>query len=96
MMNVMDEKNDSMFIAIITIENKSFLNDPEGETILNDLVLKGGYADVKSVRTAKCLKIEVIAKDIDDAKVKVKNMCDDLRIYNPIVSECKIIVKRNR
>ena len=96
MMNEVDEKNDGRFIAIINIENKSFLDDPEGETILNDLVLKGGYSDIKSVRTAKSLKVEVMAKNIDDAKVKVKNMCDDLRIYNPVVSECKIIVKRNR
>lgn len=96
MMNELNEENNNMFIAIVTIENKSFLNDPEGETILNDLILKGGYFDVKSVRIAKSLKIEVIAKNIDDAKIKVKNMCDDLRIYNPIVSDCKIVVKRNR
>ncbi len=95
-MNELNEENNNMFIAIVTIENKSFLNDPEGETILNDLILKGGYFDVKSVRIAKSLKIEVIAKNIDDAKIKVKNMCDDLRIYNPIVSDCKIVVKRNR
>ena len=93
-MNEVDEKNDGIFVAIITIENKNFLDDPEGETILNDLILKSGYSHIKSVRTAKSLKVEVIAKSIDDAKVKVKNMCDDLRIYNPIVSECKIIVKR--
>ena len=97
MMNELNEENNNnIFIAIVTIENKSFLNDPEGETILNDLILKSGYFDVKSIRTAKYLKIELMAKNMDDAKIKVKKMCDDLRIYNPIVSDCKIMVKRNR
>jgi len=91
-----EENNNNIFIAIVTIENKSFLNDPEGETILNDLILKSGYFDVKSIRTAKSLKIELMAKNMDDAKIKIKKMCDDLRIYNPIVSDCKIMVKRNR
>jgi phosphoribosylformylglycinamidine synthase len=85
-----------VFSAIINIENKHFLNDPEGETILNDLILKEGYNDIISVRTAKSLKIEIIAKNIEDAKVKITEMCDTLRIYNPIVSDCKITVKKKR
>ena len=31
----------------VIIENKSTINDPEGETILNDLVLKGKFSNVK-------------------------------------------------
>jgi phosphoribosylformylglycinamidine synthase PurS subunit len=85
-----------VFSAILDIENKHFLNDPEGETILNDLMLKEGYNDIISVRTAKSIKIEIIAKNIEDAKVKVTEMCDTLRIYNPIVSSCKITVKKKR
>lgn len=84
------------FTAIVNIENKSFLNDPEGETILNDLLLKEGYHDIISVRTIKSLKIEIVAKNIDDAKMKIEEMCDNLRIYNPIVSDCKITIKGNR
>lgn len=87
---------DNVFTAIVNIENKSFLDDPEGETILNDLILKEGYHNVISVRTIKSLKIEIVAKSIDDAKIKIKEMCDNLRIYNPIVSDCKIMIKRNR
>jgi phosphoribosylformylglycinamidine synthase PurS subunit len=83
-----------VFSAILNIENKHFLNDPEGETILNDLMLKEGYNDIISVRTAKSLKIEIIAKNIEDAKVKITEMCDTLRIYNPIVSDCKITIKK--
>jgi phosphoribosylformylglycinamidine synthase len=86
--------NNNKFIAIVNIENKHFLDDPEGETILNDLILKEGYNNIVSVRTAKSLRIELIAKDIKEAKSKIKEMCDNLRIYNPIVSYCHIKVKR--
>ena len=95
----MDQQNRikyNVFTAIVNIENKSFLDDPEGETILNDLILKEGYHNIISVRTIKSLKIEIEAKSIDEAKIKIKEMCDNLRIYNPIVSDCKIIIKRNR
>jgi phosphoribosylformylglycinamidine synthase PurS subunit len=95
----MDRQNiikDTVFTAIVNIENKSFLNDPEGETILNDLILKEGYHNVISVRTIKSLKIEIVAKGIEEAKMKIKEMCDNLRIYNPIVSDCKIIIKKSR
>lgn len=87
---------DTKFTAFVYIENKNFLNDPEGETIMNDLILKEGYHDIISVRTIKSLKIEIVAKNIDDAKVKIKEMCDDLRIYNPIVSDCRVVIKMNR
>ena len=85
-----------VFSAILNIENKHFLNDPEGETILHDLILKEGYDDIISVRTAKSIKIELIAKNIEDAKTKITEMCDNLRIYNPIVSDCRITVKKKR
>ncbi len=92
-MNGLTKIENNKFTAIVNIENKTFLNDPEGETILNDLLLKEGYHDIISVRTIKSLKIEIIAKNIDDAKLKIKTMCDNLRIYNPIVSDCKIIIQ---
>jgi phosphoribosylformylglycinamidine synthase len=40
------------FMVNVSIENKPFLNDPEGETVLNDLILKGNYSDIVSVRSA--------------------------------------------
>src|ERR687890_1841160 len=86
--------NNNKFLAIVNIENKHFLDDPEGETILNDLILKEGYNNIVSVRAAKSLRIELFAKDIKEAKTKVKEMCDSLRIYNPIVSNCHIKVKK--
>ena len=43
----------------VIIENKSTINDPEGETILNDLVLKGKFSNVKKIRSAKMLKFSI-------------------------------------
>ena len=93
-MDNLKKNNGNKFLALVNIENKNFLNDPEGETILNDLILKEGYHEIISVRTAKSLKIELFAKDVSEARAKVKRMCDDLRIYNPIVSDCHIVIKK--
>jgi phosphoribosylformylglycinamidine synthase len=93
MANLHNDKN-ILFIANVSIENKSYLNDPEGDTIFNDLILKEGYHDIVSVRTAKTLIIELFAKNIEDAQKKIKEMCDGLRIYNPIVSECRIVIQK--
>lgn len=91
----MSELNKKIRYSVyVNIENKPFLSDPEGETILNDLILKEGYSDVLSIRTSKSLKIDIMANSVDDAKNKVKKMCDDLRLYNPIVSNCDVVMKR--
>ena len=37
----------------VTIENKPGISDPEGKTILNDLVLKGTHQNVSEINTAK-------------------------------------------
>jgi phosphoribosylformylglycinamidine synthase len=51
------------FKVIVTIENKPFINDPEGETIYQELILKNNYRNIKSVRTAKVLKLIISAKN---------------------------------
>lgn len=80
------------YLVSVIIENKPYINDPEGETILKDLIAKGGYTSVKSVRTAKMLSIAIEAKDSKEAEETVKKLCDELRIYNPVVSNCKVEV----
>ena len=88
-----DNKKKKIILVNVSIENKPFLNDPEGETILNDLILKENYSDIISVRSAKSFLIKILWKNEADAISKVKKMCDDLRIYNPIVSNCELSVK---
>ncbi len=78
------------YLVSVVVENKPYINDPEGETVLKDLIAKGGYTSVKAVRTAKMLTITIEAKDRNDAKNSVRKLCDDLRIYNPVVSNCRV------
>lgn len=81
------------YTVSVLISNKEFLNDPEGETVLNDLIIKENYTDFLSVRSAKSLTIKVMAENESDAVEKVRSMCDDLRIYNPVVSKCDVLIK---
>jgi phosphoribosylformylglycinamidine synthase subunit PurS len=80
----------SKFIVHVVIENKPYINDPEGETIHRDLFLKGGYSNVQSVRSAKMLKMIVNSKTRSDAQATVKRLCEELRIFNPAVSNCTV------
>ena len=82
-----------MFQVEVAIQNKAHVRDPEGETILRDLVSYGGYAAVKEIRMAKLLRMLVEATDGDTAVQLVTKMCDDLRIYNPVVSSCSITLR---
>ncbi len=78
------------FIVEVIIENKPYINDPEGETIHRDLVVKGGYSNVQSIRSAKMLKMVVNSKTEHDAEAIVKKLCQELRIFNPVVSNCTV------
>lgn len=82
-----------LFEVQVIIENKPGMNDPEGETILNDLVLKGSYSSVKKIRSAKMLKFQITATTKDAAEKTTKKLCDELRIYNPMVSKVTFSAK---
>ena len=74
----------------VIIENKLGIRDPEGDTILNDLVLKNSFSSVSKIRSAKMLKFEIKEKNKNFAKKKIQTLCDELRIYNPVVSKISI------
>jgi len=78
------------FTVHVTIENKPGISDPEGETILNDLVLKGTHNSVSKIKTAKMLKFTIEEKDKETAQSKVQDICNELRIFNPMVSKVEI------
>ena len=52
-----------LFKVHVTIENKPGISDPEGDTILNDLVLKGSFSSVSKIRSAKMLKFDIKEKN---------------------------------
>jgi phosphoribosylformylglycinamidine synthase subunit PurS len=83
-----------LFVVGVVISNKESARDPEGETIFHDLVSRSKFKGVKSVRAGKFLRVEVEAKDAESAKAYVREMCDDLRIYNPAAHTLKVEVGR--
>ena len=78
------------YMVEVIVENKPLAADPEGETIHRNLILKGGYGQVKSVRAGKLLRMSVEADSPDHARRLVKKLCDDLRIYNPAAHVCRV------
>ena len=78
------------FKVNVIIENKPEISDPEGDTILHDLILKGNHASVKKVRSAKMLKFEIEAKNKKLAEKTILDLCNEFRIYNPLVSRVTV------
>ena len=74
----------------VIIENKPNISDPEGDTILNDLVLKNKNPSIKKIRVGKMLKFTVEASGGKNAEKIVENICQELRIFNPLVSNAVI------
>ena len=85
----------STYVIHVIIENKPNISDPEGDTILNDLVLKGNNSSIKKIRAGKILKFTVEATDKKNAEKTVENICQELRIFNPLVSKIVIEAKTN-
>ena len=81
------------YIVHVIIENKPNISDPEGDTILNDLVLKGNNSSVKKIRAGKILKFTIEASDKKKAEKTVENICQELRIFYPLVSKVVIEAK---
>ena len=79
-----------MFLVEVLISNKPQARDPEGETIMRDLIHKEGHADVKEVRTGKLLTVKVEANSEQEAREKVVTMSNDLRIYNPVAHSLNV------
>src|SRR5438034_967084 len=56
------------YVVEVIVENKPLARDPEGETIHQNLILKGGYNQVTSVRAGKLLRMNVEANSPEDAR----------------------------
>ena len=78
------------FKVNVIIENKPEIVDPEGDTILNDLILKDKKTSVKKVRSAKMLRFVIDSKDKTSAEKEVLGICNEFRIFNPLVSKVSV------
>jgi len=85
----------STYVVHVIIENKPNISDPEGDTILNDLVLKNKNSSIKKIRVGKILKFTIEASSKKKAEKTVENICQELRIFNPLVSNVVIETKTN-
>ncbi len=75
------------FQVSVVIENKPGISDPEGDTILNDLVLKDKNTNISQIRSGTILKFSITESNEQSAKDSILKICDELRIYNPLVSK---------
>jgi phosphoribosylformylglycinamidine synthase subunit PurS len=82
------------FEVSVVISNKPGVREPEGETILHDLVAKSGFEQVESIRAGKYLRVKVVAPDPASAKRMVVKMCNELRIFNPAAHSCEVSIGR--
>ena len=82
------------FEVSVVISNKPGVREPEGETILHDLVAKSGFEQIESIRAGKYLRVKVVAADPASAKRIVEKMCNELRIFNPAAHSCEVSVGR--
>ena len=82
------------FQVSVVIENKPGISDPEGDTILNDLVLKGKNKNISKIRSGTILKFSITENDENAAKDEVLKICDELRVYNPLVSKVTAAVEK--
>jgi phosphoribosylformylglycinamidine synthase PurS subunit len=82
------------FEVSVVISNKAGVREPEGETILHDLVAKSGFEQVDSIRAGKYLRVTVVASDAQSAKRLVERMCNELRIFNPAAHSCEVSIGR--
>lgn len=78
--------------VLVTIQNKPGISDPEGSTILNDLVLRSGADDITEIRCTKGLRFTINAEDSQAAIKKVRRICDELHVYNPLVSSAEFSI----
>ena len=81
------------YLVEIVIENKPAARDPQGQTVQKDLINRGGYDMVNSVRSGKYFRMEVTASSKEEAKDIVFKLSNDLRIFNPVAHICTITVK---
>lgn len=79
------------FVIEVSLENKPAARDPVAETIKRDLIAKKGYNMVSNVRSGQYLRINIFAENANKAKEIVTNMCNDLRIFNPVTQNLTVL-----
>jgi phosphoribosylformylglycinamidine synthase len=69
----------------IYVSLKQGVLDPQGKAIERSLHTLG-YAEVRDVRTGKCLELEVDESSRSAAEARVRQMCEKL-LANPVIED---------
>jgi phosphoribosylformylglycinamidine synthase len=75
-------------IADVYIELKEGVADPEGEATFKALRLLG-FKRVKKVSSVKVFRIEIEAKNKEEAEKEISQMCEKL-LANPVIQKYSI------
>ena len=79
-----------MYKAIVTINFKKSILDPQGSTVLKALKSLG-YKDVEDVRVGKHMEILIDSPNLETALEQLKEMCAKL-LANPVIEDYHVDV----
>lgn len=77
-----------MYKAIITVNFKKSILDPQGSAVLKALKSLG-YQNVEDVRVGKHIEIMLQGDNTENAKAQLNEMCSKL-LANPVIEDYKV------
>jgi len=80
------------FNAKLNVTLKKSVLDPQGQTVL-DALHHLGFNDTEDLRVGKFFEVSLKAKDENEAKSQIANMCDKLLI-NPVIEEYTVNLQK--
>lgn len=83
-----------MYKAVVTINLKKSILDPQGSVVLKSLKALG-YSDVEEVRVGKHIELQISADSEEKALEQAKEMCAKL-LANPVIEEYHVEVTEVR
>lgn len=76
--------------AIVNVSLKNGVLDPQGKAVEHALGSLG-FNGISNVRVGKQIVLDIDAKDKDEAKKALANMCEEL-LANTVIEDYEIIV----
>lgn len=78
------------YSALVDVMLKPGISDPQGQTIEKALPVLG-YDGVSGVRVGKRIELQVDAATEDEARTKVREMCERL-LANPVIESYEVTI----
>jgi phosphoribosylformylglycinamidine synthase PurS subunit len=81
------------WIVEVEVMPKRGVNDPQGDAVLGGL-RQLGFAEAERVRVGKLIRLDIVAKNEDEARSMGQRMCERL-LANPAIEEYALVVHAN-